>query len=238
MLAHEDLGQFEEAHHWNIQAKFYNEKFPLVYESYNIGDSLSRRSWCYFEAQVWKKDSNIVPSLFSLIFSFFLFLAGFFGLFILFGLLSAFWERGYPDLRACGLRRGSRSGPVWPTFINTCSRPSRGAKPRGEGRQEASPGMASSGRLARRRRDQGGVPHEVPMTQAMMTKARRAPGRAVSLFPLWCKGGKRRCGVPRHQAKVSILVQWDQGQQDGKMEVTMEPKTVSTPEPLAGEDRL
>ena len=33
LLAHEDLGQFEEAHHWNIQAKFYNEKSPLVYES-------------------------------------------------------------------------------------------------------------------------------------------------------------------------------------------------------------
>ena len=29
LLAHEDLGHFEEAHHWNIQAKFYNEKFPL-----------------------------------------------------------------------------------------------------------------------------------------------------------------------------------------------------------------
>ena len=41
LLAHEDLGHFEEAHHWNIQAKFYNEKFPLVYESDNIGDSLS-----------------------------------------------------------------------------------------------------------------------------------------------------------------------------------------------------
>ena len=40
-LAHEDLGHFEEAHHWNIQAKCYNEKFPLVYESDNIGDSLS-----------------------------------------------------------------------------------------------------------------------------------------------------------------------------------------------------
>ena len=40
-LAHEDLGQFEEAHHWNIQAKVYNEKFPLVYESDNIGDSPS-----------------------------------------------------------------------------------------------------------------------------------------------------------------------------------------------------
>ena len=33
LLAHEDLGHFEEAHYWNIQAKFYNEKFPLVYES-------------------------------------------------------------------------------------------------------------------------------------------------------------------------------------------------------------
>ena len=31
-LAHEDLGHFEEAHHWNIQAKFYNEKFQ-TYET-------------------------------------------------------------------------------------------------------------------------------------------------------------------------------------------------------------
>ena len=65
---------FEEAHHWNIQAKFYNKKFPLViYESDKMGDSLSWRTWCYFEAQVWKKDSKIVPSLFSHL--------GFFGLF-------------------------------------------------------------------------------------------------------------------------------------------------------------
>ena len=28
--------EFEEAHRWNIQAKFYNEKFPLVYESDKI----------------------------------------------------------------------------------------------------------------------------------------------------------------------------------------------------------
>ena len=41
LLAHEDLGQFEEAHHWNIQAKLYNEKVPLVYESDKIGDPLS-----------------------------------------------------------------------------------------------------------------------------------------------------------------------------------------------------
>ena len=47
------------------------------------------------------------------------------------GLLSAFWELGSPDLPACGLQRGSRSGPVRPIFVNTSSRPSRGAKPRG-----------------------------------------------------------------------------------------------------------
>ena len=41
LLAHEDLGHFEEAHHWNIQAKFYNEKFPLVYESDKTRYSLS-----------------------------------------------------------------------------------------------------------------------------------------------------------------------------------------------------
>ena len=41
LLAHEDLGHLEEAHRWNIQAKFYNEKFPLVYESDKMRDSLS-----------------------------------------------------------------------------------------------------------------------------------------------------------------------------------------------------
>ena len=56
----------------------------------------------------------------------------------------------------------------------------RGQASRG-GRHRASSGTASSGWLARRRRDQGGVPHEVPVTQAMTTKgARRAPARAVS----------------------------------------------------------
>ena len=53
LLAHEDQGHFEEAHHCNIQAKFYNVIFPIVYKNNNIGDSLSSRSWCYFEAQVW-----------------------------------------------------------------------------------------------------------------------------------------------------------------------------------------
>ena len=51
-----------------------------------IRNSLSWRSWCYFEAQVWKRDSNIVPSLlFSHLFIW-ASLASFFSLF-LFGLL-------------------------------------------------------------------------------------------------------------------------------------------------------
>ena len=114
----------------------------------------------------------------------------------------------------------------------------RGQDSRG-GRQEASSGTASSGWLARRRRDQGGVPHEVPVTQAMTTGgARRVPACAVSSLPLWCKGGKRSRGVPRHQAKVAISVQRDQDQSNGREEVIVEPKPASPPKPLAGEDQL
>ena len=105
------------------------------------------------------------------------------------------------------------------------------------GRRGASSGTASSVWLTRRRRVQGGVPRQVPMMQAMMTKGDcRAPARAVSFFPLWCKGGKRSRGVPRHQAKVAISVQQDQDQEDCKMEVIVEPKTASPPELCAGED--
>ena len=75
--------------------------------------------------------------------------------------------------------------------------------------------------------------------QAVTTKgARRVPARVVSSFSLWCKGGKRSRGVPRHQAKVAISVQQDQEQEDYKMEVIMEPKTAPPPELCAGEDQL
>ena len=76
------------------------------------------------------------------------------------------------------------------------------------------------------------------MTQAMTIETRRALACAVSLFPLWCKGGKHRRGVPRHQAKVAISVQRDQDQRSSKMEVTVEPKTASSPVLLAAEDQL
>ena len=77
------------------------------------------------------------------------------------------------------------------------------------------------------------------MTQAMTTRgASRAPSRAVSSFPLWCKGSKRSRGVPRHQAKVAISVQRDQDQEDYETEVTVEPKAASSPELCAGEDHF
>ena len=66
------------------------------------------------------------------------------------------------------------------------------------------------------------------MTQAMTTEgARRVPARAVSSFPLWCKGGKHSHDVPRHQAKVAILVQRHQDQEDYETKVIVEPKTAS-----------
>ena len=58
-------------------------------------------------------------------------------------------------------------------------------------RGQASSGTASSGWLARRRRDQGGVPHEVPVTQAMTTEARRVPGgRRPAQSPCFLFGAK------------------------------------------------
>ena len=65
--------------------------------------------------------------------------------------------------------------------------------------------------------------------------ARRAPACAESLFPLWCKGSKRR---QEYQAKATILVQQDQDQQDGRLEVIVEPKPASSSGSLAGEDQL
>ena len=64
------------------------------------------------------------------------------------------------------------------------------------------------------------------MTQAMTIKARRAPACIGSLFPLW------------YQEKVAISVQQDQDQQSGRTEVTVEPKTASSPVLLAAEDHL
>ena len=48
-------------------SKFYNENFPVVYGSDKTRDSLSWRSWCYFEAQVWQRIVTLSLLSFSLI---------------------------------------------------------------------------------------------------------------------------------------------------------------------------
>ena len=55
------------------------------------------------------------------------------------GLLSVFWERGFPDLRACGPRRGYASRPVRPIFINKAFKTlARGQASRGGRRKTSS----------------------------------------------------------------------------------------------------
>ena len=71
------------------------------------------------------------------------------------------------------------------------------------------------------------------MTQAMTIETRRAPACAVSLFPLWCKGGKHRL---RNQAKVTVSVQQDQDDELGRTMVITEPTAASRLEAFAGED--
>ena len=66
----------------------------------------------------------------------------------------------------------------------------RGQASRG-GRKKASSEPASSGRLARRRRDQGRAPHEEPVTQAMTIETRRVPGgRLPTQCPCFPFGAK------------------------------------------------
>ena len=89
LLAHEDLGQFEEAHHWNIQAKFYNERFPLVYESDNSRDYLYEEHGATLKHKCGKRIVTLPLLSFSLIF--FSFLVGFFGLFFYLGFFGLFY---------------------------------------------------------------------------------------------------------------------------------------------------
>ena len=70
----------------------------------------------------------------------------------------------------------------------------------------SSPGwLAREGEIKARQTSQGS--RDVSHDDQDQAGVRRASACTVSFFPLWCKGGKRSRGVPRHQTKVSILVQ-------------------------------
>ena len=139
---------------------------------------------------------------------------------------------------ACGRQCGSTSVPVRPIFTSKHSRPSRGAKPREADDTRPPRGLPHQAGSRGVERSRQGKPGEVPVTQAM-TGGRQAgaSARSVLVSSLVLKRQAQR-GVPRHEAKVSISVQRDQDQQDGRTEVTVEPKMASPPEPLAGEDHL
>ena len=90
----------------------------------------------------------------------------------------------------------------------------RGQASRG-GRQGASSGTASSGWLTRRRRVQGGVPREVPMTQAMTTKgAGRASAEQCPSFLFGARGAsagesiKQRRPFRCNKTKTSPTAGW------------------------------
>ena len=152
--------------------------------------------------------------------------------------MSAFWERGSPDLPACGLRRGSKGAQHGPSSSTQAQDPREGPSLA----RHTTGGFLRHGlvRLAREEaeRSRQGTSrgaHDASHDDRSQAGARWAPACAESLFPLWCKGGKRR---QEYQAKATISVQQDQDQQDGRTEVTAEPTMASPPEPLAGEDHL
>ena len=128
-------------------------------------------------------------------------------------MLSAFWERGSPDLPACGVARGgAQHGPSSSTQTQD---PREGSSLAGRTTQSfLRHGLIRLARKEAERSRRG-------TSQAMTTEARRAPACGESLFPLWCKGGKRGQG---YQAKATIPVQQDQDQQNGGMEVIVVPK--------------
>ena len=104
--------------------------------------------------------------------------------------LSAFWERGSPDLPACGPRRGCASRPVRPIFINKAFKTlARGQASRGR-RRKTSSGAASPSWLARSGEIKAGQTsrssRDVSHDDRDQAGARRAPVCAVSLFLVWC----------------------------------------------------
>ena len=97
---------------------------------------------------------------------------------------------GSPDLPAYGPQRGPTSGPVQPIFTGKPSRPSRGAKPRGEddtrppqGRPHQA-GSRGGGEIKARGTSRGD--HDASHDEQDHTGTRQAPACAVSSFPLWC----------------------------------------------------
>ena len=140
---------------------------------------------------------------------------------------------GVPRLACLRPAAWLKGGPARPIFINTDPRPG----PSLAGRTTRSFLRHGLIRLAREEAERSRRGTSRGARDASHDDQRRQAGasRAVSSFPLWCKGSKRR---REHQAKAPVSVQRDQDQSNGRVEVIVEPKPASPPEPLAGEDQL
>ncbi len=151
--------------------------------------------------------------------------------------MSAFWERGYPDLPAFSPRCGFINGLVRPTFSINNSRPSRGAKPREEDDAKTSLGGGLV-RLAREEAERSRRGTSRGSRDASHDDRGRQAGaspRSVLLSSL-VQRGQAQPRSTEASGKGAISVQRDQDHEDYKMEVIVEPETASSPELCAGED--
>ena len=147
--------------------------------------------------------------------------------------MSAFRETGYPELPACGPRRGFIDGLVWPIYKTIKTRPSGGAKPR-----EADDTKTSrrSG-LPRQSPKEWGFLRRYPASRGYHDASHDDQGRRAlegaedagsSLLP-------RRQGqawVPEESSKSFHSGQRDQDRQRGRTDVIAEPTIVSRLEAL------
>ena len=150
--------------------------------------------------------------------------------------MSASWERGYPDLPACGPWRGSTNGLVRPIFSRNHSRHSRGAKPREADDTKTSLGAASPGWLQRSRDLYARCTSRGPRDVSHADRGQAGASGCsvpVSSFVLRRQAQARR---PEESAKGFHSRATNQDRQDGRTDVIAKPTAASPPEPLAGEE--
>ena len=150
-------------------------------------------------------------------------------------IVSAFWEQGSPDLPACGLRRGSKEAQHSPSSSTQAQDPREG------------PSLA--GRTTRSFLRHG----LVRLAHEEAESSRRGTSRGAHDASHDDQG--RMPGASPRSVLLSSLVQGEQAQarasskgihfgatrpdqSNGRMEVTVEPKSASPAEPLTGEDQL
>ena len=96
---------------------------------------------------------------------------------------------------ACGLRHGSKGGPARPIFINTSSRPLRGAKPRGADDKELPQARPPQAGSRGAESSMHSLPHEAQLTGAIRPRP-----------------GGHQAGAGLRRVLVSSLVQRGQAQ--------------------------